>query len=95
MKVCVHDKALGYLLEIRDKRLQNLIRRKIDKLAEEPRPKDAVEEIHRDKSFWHIEFANHRIVYQIKDEVVCVMVLSLSAKTNPEKLKKIVRRYFR
>ncbi len=52
------------------------IERRIDALADDPRPSGVVK-MHGDSNLWCIRVGDYRVVYEIHDQQILVLVLSI------------------
>ncbi len=59
-----------------EKKFQVQVRKKIDSLAEEPRPA-GVEKLTEVERLYRIRSGNHRIIYQINDDKLLVLVVRI------------------
>lgn len=63
-------KALGNL----PKRIRRQISKRIDQLADDPYPNDAIP-IKGQKNIWRIRSGDYRIAYQVKQRVLLILVV--------------------
>jgi mRNA interferase RelE/StbE len=59
-----------------DRSIQERIVRRLDKLEKDPRP-SGVEKMEGDESTYRIRMGEYRIVYEIRDKVLVVLVLKV------------------
>ena len=67
------SKALAALPQVDQKRIQ----RKIDALADAPRP-HGVKKVHGPEGFLRIRVGDYRVVYLVQDEVLIVLVVRIA-----------------
>lgn len=66
--------------------IQERVQAKIDELAVEPRP-NQVKKLQGDDSLYRIRVGNYRIVYEIKDDVLLVIVIRIKHRSEVYKDK--------
>ena len=59
-----------------DRSIQERVVRRLDKLEKDPRP-PGVEKMEGDESIYRIRMGEYRIVYEIQDKVLVVLVLKV------------------
>jgi len=74
-KISIDQKALAFLAKLPPK-IRRQIANKIDKLASNPRPA-GVKIIQQDKSLCRIRSGDYRIVYQIRQQQLLVLVVGI------------------
>lgn len=74
--VIVGPKAQDWFDKCRDKKLKQRIANAIDALAATPRPPRCVK-IMGEKSTWQIRVGDHRILYEIHDDRLIVLVIRI------------------
>jgi mRNA interferase RelE/StbE len=74
-KIIIDDKALNELANL-PRKIQRQITNKIDNLSSDPRPAGC-KIIQQDKSLYRIRSGDYRIVYQIREKQVLVLVVSI------------------
>lgn len=56
--------------------IQNKIEKKIDDLAQNPRPQGVVKLTHED-SLYRIRYGDYRVIYQIQDKALLILVIKI------------------
>ncbi len=74
-RIVIDEKALADLAEL-PRKIQRQIANKIDNLASNPRPAGC-KVIQQDKSLYRIRSGDYRIVYQIRQKQVLVLVVRI------------------
>jgi len=74
-RIVIDDKALAKLAKL-PKKIRRQIADKIDKLASNPRPPGSTV-LQQNKSLCRIRSGDYRIVYQIRQEQVLVLVIRI------------------
>ena len=74
--VSIKPRAEKYLAAIRDVRLAFRLREAIDALAENPRAPGSVK-LQGDGELYRVRVGDYRIVYQIQDAVLVVLVVQI------------------
>jgi mRNA interferase RelE/StbE len=75
-KILIDDKALARLAKL-PKKIRRQIADKIEKLASNPRP-PGFRVLQKNKSFCRIRSGDYRIVYQIREKQVLVLVVRIA-----------------
>ena len=74
--VSIKPKAEKYLAGLRDARLYQRLRAAIGGLASNPRPPDGLK-MQGEGAFYRVRIGDYRIVYQIQDAVLVVLVVQI------------------
>jgi len=74
-RIVIDDKALAELAKL-PKKIRKQIANKIDKLSSNPRPPGSTV-LQQNKSLYRIRSGDYRIVYQIRQEQVLVLVVRI------------------
>ena len=74
--VSIKPKAEKYLAALRDVRLYQRLREEIAALAENPRPPGCVK-LQGESELYRVRVGDYRIVYQIRDAVLTVLVVQI------------------
>ena len=78
-KVVLRDEARRSFLRL-DKPAQRQVQRTIDRLAENPRPGQATELV-GDSSTWRVRSGDSRILYEIRDGDLVILVLDIGHRS--------------
>ena len=73
--IVIDRKAFKYLSKL-PVRLKSQIKRKIDNLAENPRPQ-GYKELKGAKGYFRIRSGDYRIIYKIADDILIITVLEI------------------
>lgn len=82
-----YDKKAGKVLAAIQKRDREKIKERIDKLAEEPRPFGAEPLEGRYAGYYRIRFGDYRIIYEIRDTQLLVLVVKIGNRKEIYKKK--------
>jgi mRNA interferase RelE/StbE len=75
-RVDVRPDAEKFLRKLRDKKLLARLVAAMRALAENPRP-SGCKKMQGDENLWRIRVGDHRIVYEIHDKILVVLVVSV------------------
>ena len=82
--VSLKPKAAKYIEKQSDKIKRQLIGQ-IEKLEKNPRPQNCVE-LHREKQIYRVKSGNYRIIYQIQDRKLIVLVATVGDRKDIERI---------